>query len=196
MEVTIWVVVLLVTVFIIGLIAMRMGFVEHFNISKDSGFSVTANKKADMAFLTTITSAVEEIDNGCRFRSWKYIIDNKPEFLTGEHQWQALLPLLEIVSFNHLLRQIELIGFAEYCASTQKTVSNSCQITITKRNLEKYVNTILDKCVMIAKTAAAKKIELYERHVNRTDLSEACLSLLRTKIEKNQRYGTISTVIA
>ena len=172
--------------------AMRHGHIGSFTFSKGE-VSIVARHNSDAMFLKTIATAIDGIDNLCRLHCWRYVLENRPPFLHPEHQLPAILSLLEMVCFNHVLRGIEISGFKEYCnVKQQAALIKSAEFKIPKAQMDKYVTSVLTQCAHFARDAATKKINLYESHAKRTDLSPACISVLNDKIAKNKKYLTLS----
>ena len=174
------------------ILAMRHGYIEKFGYSRENGMLITARNTNDAMFLKTIDVALDGIDLACKVQCWRYVLDNRPLFLTPEQQCLAIIPLLEMVSMTSILKAVDLHGFETFCADKQKAVVGFTGLTVQRTPLDNYVSSVVGQCGRFAKEAAARKLTLYETHVKRTDLSPACISVLRDKIEKNRRYLTVA----
>jgi len=173
-------------VIIAGMVMMGFGYLGDFRLSKEHGITFSG-AKVDSAFLNNVDAIVDSIDDSCRLACWRCVADSRPLFLDDKQQMKVILPLLEIVSFNHVLRSIQSVGYDAYVAAKFNSIMHRSGIT-KKVQAERYVGIVLGEFVRYSKQAASKKIEFYTANEKRRDLSTGCKIVLREKIEKNQEY--------
>ena len=182
------------TAFVIGvivaIIAMRFRIFDYFNISKESGIDFSRTNH-DIEFLNTISIAVDEIDNNCRYQCWHFVVDNPPEFLDQAQQTFATQQFMEAISFNHVMRAVSNSGYEEYLKTKKDVVMSRHKGVAGRKQFEKYVETVVGQMIHYSKMSSNKKIILYRKHVNRKDLSAACLAVLQSKLDKNLKYVDI-----
>jgi len=143
-----------------------------------------------MKVVQEVTEGIEAIDATCRFNCWHAVLQTLP----SGRQWDGfdlslMRPLLGMTVYNHILRSIDHSGFDQYKILKRSAVQSiALGSSQDRRWLDQWVDTAVIQCAIASKEAASQKIQLYQRHLPRKDISKECRDGLLHRIEKNKRY--------
>jgi hypothetical protein len=204
----------LVIVGIVAALVVLLGRRKNITFGRH-GFTLSDSDKLnnDSYVIDAITGAIDRVDMDVRRKMYDETIsmplpDNIINFCEGlshSDEFKYIFgdmileklrrPLLAAISFNHICREVSIMGRDAYFLSKERqviTLTSTLDKLISKNILQSGVALFLQAwLVMVIRYslgACDEKLDIYKKYISRKDISEDCRQAIQRRIAKNENY--------